>query len=408
MATIGWVDAGRRLGSQLRSPLTLAVLLGAALRLLWAILLPPQPVVSDQANYLAAAYRLVLHHYFAYGFYSQAPNAQVQPGYPLFLALAVSVDRAHPLWLVHSLQIVLSVATLALTARIARRLLSPWAAVLVVLFFALYVPFLNAPTLVMSETLSLFFWTLAIAAALEGRMVLLGLAAGLGTLVRPVDLAVLPAALVLLPDVRSLLRMAGTFVLAMAPWWVRNLIDFHHFVALSMDSADPLLNGTFRTHSQYLAYLARHHLPYNAFGVAHKEQRLALHRIRKRFDRGLGSFLHFYVVEKVSAVWDRIWLWPDVPHLLPVDWLRELSTVVQSSTWLLAIPGLFFALRGERSALFLALLAAAEWAGTLLVRPQPRYLLPALLPAALLAALLLDRLVHRFTSRRQAERVAIG
>jgi hypothetical protein len=355
--------------------------------------MPPQPVVSDQAGYLATAERLLRHGYFAYGYFHSRPNAQIQPGYPLFLTLALAVQGAHPLALIHLLQLLLAIATLYVLMRLALDLLSPWAAFAVTLALGLYAPLLHLPTILMSENLSLFFWSLALWMAVRRRWLALGVAAGLAALVRPPALAALVAAVVLGGRARDLARAGLAAGLVMTPWWLRNALVFHRFVPFSTDGADPLFVGTFRSYRAAHLYLARHvpHPPDDPFLYAQLEQNLALHRIAERWRAGLGGFLRFYVVDKARYVFGRVWVWPNPAHVPWVAWAVRLASVGQRAAWALALGGLGTALAGDRNALYLALTAASQWAVTLAVTPQPRYLLPGVIAAVFLAALFVER-----------------
>jgi 4-amino-4-deoxy-L-arabinose transferase-like glycosyltransferase len=194
-----------------------------------------------------------------YSFDGVTPDRMRQPVYPLFLAgvYAVFGVQNHPVYL---LQALINTATVCLVWRLARMLsVSPPAALGAALLVAAYPPFVCLSGLVLTESLSTF---LLMGAAMlfvrttgrpgAGPAVALGLVVGLHTLCRPVT-ALLPVFLVplwwlVLGSARRAIRtglLAGLgFLLAMAPWGLRNALTLGQPTVLSTEGGAGMYVGT--------------------------------------------------------------------------------------------------------------------------------------------------------------------
>jgi 4-amino-4-deoxy-L-arabinose transferase-like glycosyltransferase len=144
-----------------------ATLAGLALRLLWAVYFPA--VVDDSRVYADIA-----NNWLQHGVYGITDSGRVSPtfsrlpGYPAFLAAIFAIfgtDNFHAVLLI---QILFDLATCFLIADLARRLFSDRAAKAAFLL-AVLCPFLaNYSAAALTETLEIFFTTLALNLAIRG------------------------------------------------------------------------------------------------------------------------------------------------------------------------------------------------------------------------------------------------
>jgi len=177
------------------------------------------------------------------------PSAQHPPVFTLFLTLADEVGLTG----VRSQLVVmclLGTATIALTALVARDLVSPRTGVIAAVIAALYPGFWVFDGEVMSEALVMLLAAVTILAAnrcfrsfTTGRLVVLALLTGVCALTRAELVLLVP--LVALPTVwwqasmawRRRLALCGLAVAVavapMLPWFARNIAVFHHPVYLS-------------------------------------------------------------------------------------------------------------------------------------------------------------------------------
>ena len=261
----------------------LASLAAIGLRLLFVLRFPA--VVDDSRLYADIAKNWLQHGIYGITNSGQiVPTLSRLPGYPAFLAAMFAVFGADNFRAVLLEQILFDLGTCFLIADLARRLLSQRAAKAAFLLAALC-PFLaNYSAAALTETLEVFFTTLALDLAIVG----LGMSARLETkfqsaiwlgcglsiaaaiLLRP-DGGLLLAAVggylfILLiravrsrhraesgavfrpvPIVRAGVLLALGALLPLVPWTLRNLRTFHRFEPLApryaTDSDEPVLSG---------------------------------------------------------------------------------------------------------------------------------------------------------------------
>ncbi|HYL14046.1 MAG TPA: glycosyltransferase family 39 protein [Terriglobales bacterium] len=144
-----------------------ATLVGLGLRLLFVFL---SPQVTDDSR----IYADLANNWLAHGIYGISEAGEIVPtyirlpGYPAFLAAVFAVFRRENFRAVLLLQVLVDLGTCLLIADIARRIISSGAARVAFLLAALC-PFLaNYTAAVLTETLEIFFTTLALDLAVVG------------------------------------------------------------------------------------------------------------------------------------------------------------------------------------------------------------------------------------------------
>ena len=239
-----------------------ASLAGLALRLLFVLHFPG--IVDDSRLYADIAMNWLQH-----GVYGITDSGRVMPtfsrlpGYPAFLAAVFAVFGWSNFRAVLLIQVVFDLGTCLLVADIARRMWSERAAKIALLLAALC-PFLaNYAAAALTETLEIFFTTLALDLALHGLSIFqsdscsrasaiwlgCGLAIGACILLRP-DGGILFAAIgayclllflrsIVTRQTRALPMLRAGLILAIAafapliPWTLRNLHTMHRFQPLA-------------------------------------------------------------------------------------------------------------------------------------------------------------------------------
>ena len=229
---------------------------GLALRAFFAAKFPQ--VTPDSLLYADLA-----KNWLAHGIYGQTDPTGIipayvrLPGYPAFLAAVFAIFGRDNFRAVLTLQVLIDMATCIILADTARRILKTDRAAQAAFALTAVCPFLaNYSGAVLTETLEIFFTSLAIALACAGvetlrsksipaRAIWMGCGASIGaaTLLRP-DGGILAAAiggyvgiLFLLrrrrAELVALLTLTLTVCACLVPWTLRNLRTFHRFQPLA-------------------------------------------------------------------------------------------------------------------------------------------------------------------------------
>ena len=186
------------------------------------------------------------------------PTAEYPPLYPLFVSGVYWLTGPRPLALL-SVQVLLGALMCPLVASMGRKLAGPGAAALAGLLYALYLPFLQAEHLIMTEALFTFWVILTLYALIlltrspgPAAMALFGAASALGALTKP-SLALFPIAVLfglVAAQGRKFPRMAGravvfavVFIALLAPWAIRNHRALGEFIPLGTEAGAVFYDG---------------------------------------------------------------------------------------------------------------------------------------------------------------------
>ncbi len=344
---------------------------------------------GDMLRYNQMARHVVLDGYLGFG---SKPDAFVTPLYPLFVALMFKLSMIlhgqllPQTRLVHEVflaQQVLSLVGIVAAYETAALLAGRWAGLAAAVLSVLYLPdgFIGVMLLTEAVFIPLLlctFWAFVYAQRSGNRWFygLTGALLALTTLARP---TVLPLFAVfvfcdwLLRRKRGAngwrrLAVSGAFwldnvlqlvclLVVMAPWWIRNAIDFHRFIPLDTEAGNPMLAGA---------------SPYNRVGINtliamsralhESQQTFAIHYI-------LSGFTHHFLL---YAGW---FLFGKLPYLLwlPYEYQYIFAFVLFHRALVIVGAIAMFAGLVERRARAVALSALAMLAIQLAFLPLPRY-----------------------------------
>ncbi len=192
----------------------------------------------DSQEFLALAQNLSREHRFSW---ATQPNTFRTPLYPIFMALfGVNI----PLFLFS--QILFGVATVLLLFLTGKQLFGEESGLIAALFFALDIPNILFNSLIMSETLLVFFLTLGTFLLFRNRYLFSGLAFSLAALTKPIALYIfLPILLFLLFSKR--LKAGIIFILSFSIlillWMARNYRNYKIFAFTSIDGYNLLYHN---------------------------------------------------------------------------------------------------------------------------------------------------------------------
>ncbi|MCF8565914.1 glycosyltransferase family 39 protein [Alicyclobacillus tolerans] len=310
-----------RNGASRHTRLTLSGLLVAAAvwRISEGVLMPISYLTGDMVHYDHLALTMLNHHVYSY--WSTTPDAQVTPGYPLFLALCYVIanlfypdQHAVQLLVATIAQEVLSVFSIYLVYKLSRRILPVSLATGVSILWFLYPTAAWAPRLLLTETLYTTLLLLSVYlfyTALDRPSVWIwawcGLAFGATTLVRPTAGAFLLAPVVVWAwrfwrrkplNLRFGLAYGAVFIAALVPWWVRNFISLHRIILTDTDSGNPLLYGSDPNFQVDQLSKGLHGMSQGA---------LAVQRILYGFSHEFWTYLWWYTGDKLWLLFGSPW-----------------------------------------------------------------------------------------------------
>lgn len=288
-------------------------------------------VTHDTINYDRMVRQLLERGVYAYG--SEEPNAKVPPGYPLFMAAVYKlVGYAHhdPYPAIRYLQALLSLATMLIAARIARRLGGTAAALVTAALMAVYPPFIWTNGAILTETLAAFLLLLYLdfqLIALDKRTVrsslLAGAALGLAVLTRSEYAVLLVAAYLFhwLSRRDRALRAGKLFLCAgigaaivLSPWVIRNIVTLHRPIIASTQ-VNPFAAGTYPNKNYDDGLVDRH---------GKTQMEVAKERIRIGFTEHTWTYVKWYTVGKLRFIYGNPFfgsghspLYPVIPLRLP-------------------------------------------------------------------------------------------
>lgn len=328
---------------------------------------------GDMFRYDAMTRNLLLHGYMGIG---NQPDAYYTPGYSLFLAVIYKMSMwfhggqllpiarvAHEVFFVQQL---FSVVNIILVYVLGTLLANRYTGIAAALIACFYLPNSFVGELLLSENLFVPFLlaTILIAyVALRSHRyslyILTGIVLGLATLVRPFILPMFVIFVVgifwqaytgrlhrsnpLRQGVLYAVALGLGTVVALIPWWIRNYVDFHHFIPLSTEAGNPLLAGATPYFQTPFAQLAA-----SAIALHESQKTYAIHLITQGFIHHFLLYAGWFLFGKMYYLFWSPWLynyvgWFVVYHRILVI-LGGLSVVVGlflRRTRLLAVAVLF-------------------------------------------------------------------
>ena len=220
---------------------------------------------QDEYNYINLVSNLLSDQ--TYGF-SETPDAQVMPGYPIFLAMIMVIfgTGSAGVFAVQILQALVSTGTIYLVYLLATKMLNNRGAGLIAAtLIAFYSPLILYSRFILPETLYIFFIALyfliqikALEKEESAYHIGAGVLLGVSVLFKPMIFVLLPLPYIYLfvknkdhDDrilfVRNFVFFAVACSVILVPWWIRNIITLERFVLLS-DNAGAFYYGIVRNY----------------------------------------------------------------------------------------------------------------------------------------------------------------
>ncbi|MDR9857765.1 glycosyltransferase family 39 protein [Paenibacillus sp. VCA1] len=270
-------------------------------------------VSHDTINYDATVRQLLEKGIYAYK--DTQPNAQVTPGYPLFMAAVYKlVDYQHhdPFPYIRYIQVGLSLATLWLMYATARKLAGSTVSVIVLLVSSVYPPFIWSNGAVLTETLACFFLVLYIRLQLTAfekktrtLALLSGIALGLLVLTRSEFLILIAPVYVfhflwkkeLRLTIKLLLFTCIGMGIVLSPWVIRNMVSLHE-VVIASTQVNPFAAGTYPNKNYEDGLVDRH---------GKTQMEVAKERLKVGFTQHTWQFVKWYTVGKLKYIYSNMY-----------------------------------------------------------------------------------------------------
>lgn len=318
----------------------------------------------DSARVLVSTGRLT--------FYGGSQSALVMPGFVVFLAAccAVVATRFAEYVVVKLALVLVSCATIYVLHLLGRRIAGPRVGILAASMLALSMPSIYVGTLALSENLySLFLlgFVLAVIGLADRpgmrRLLLAAALFSLAVYTRQAALGAAPGALVYLMlrgvSPKTISRYAAifalVFIVAMAPWWIRNYSVFGEFVPFTSGDGSPFFEGTYQRFEPYGtgAFEAMDNVIAGFKGTEAEKSGLlesaARVHLAQRWSQSPWDVLSTYLITKPAAAWALPFYWDSV-FSISGYWVLRIHSFV-SAMGLIALGWLSF--RSE---------SRAEWA----------------------------------------------
>ncbi|MFD3257824.1 ArnT family glycosyltransferase [Paenibacillus lentus] len=319
-----------------------------------------------------------------YAYKDTEPNAQVTPGYPLFMAAIYKlVDYQHndPFPVIRYTQVAMSLITLWLLYAIAKRLGGRNAGIVALLIGAVYPPFVWSNASILTETLATLFFMVYVYLQLivfEKKTLtfamLSGAAMGLLVLTRPEFLILLFPIYIFYyfwkKDRRTTLKLFLFTVIGTAavlsPWVIRNMITLNEIVVASTQ-VNPFQAGTYPDKNYDDGLVDRR---------GKTQMEIAKERLKVGFTEHTWEFTKWYTYGKLKQTYSRMYfgsghdpLYPVIP-ILPWNWLNWLH---RGLIFFSLISLVVFARKWRQPATMLAIILVTMSLVRLAFVPEYRY-----------------------------------
>ncbi|MFS0724771.1 ArnT family glycosyltransferase [Paenibacillus sp. 1P07SE] len=388
--------------------ITLLVILAAAAILRFDFLFSTSHQVShDTIHYDAMVRQLLEEGIYAYK--STEPNAQVTPGYPLFMAavyILAEYTAYEPFALIRILQVGFSLISIGLGWAIAARLAGRHAGLLTAAAMAVYPPFIWANGAILTEPLAamlllLYIWLQLLAFERQRWTIhaLAGAAMGLTVLVRPEFLVLLGASYALLL-IRSgrMLQTARTGLIALlgaalvlSPWVIRNVATLGEFVVASTQ-VNPFAAGTYPGKNYEDGLVDRR---------GKTQMEVAKERLRIGFTEHTWTYVKWYTIGKLKFTYGRMFFGSGHSPLYPVIPLRQ--PVHLAIVFAGALSALLMLRRWRQPAMLLVVLLGTISVTRLAFVPEYRYNFTAMPLLIILGSMLAVAVWQRWRQRMPSQ-----
>ncbi|CAH0120537.1 hypothetical protein PAE9249_03056 [Paenibacillus sp. CECT 9249] len=261
-----------------------------------------------------------------YAYKSTEPNAQVTPGYPLFMAAIYKLaDYQHndPFPYIRGVQVAISLITLWMIYVIARKLGGQPAGLIAAFAGAIYPPFVWSNAAVLTETLATLFLVIYIYVqwiAFERKTwsfaMLSGAVLGLVVLIRPEFLVIVFALHAFyffwknekLEAFRKLAFALIGMAIVLSPWVIRNAVTLHEVVVASTQ-VNPFLAGT---------YPDKNYEDGLVDNRGKTQMEIAKERLKVGFTEHTWTFTKWYTIGKMKSTYSRMYFGSGHKPLYPV------------------------------------------------------------------------------------------
>lgn len=351
--------------------LILIVVLGLVIRILFALYLENKLYWDDEFDYDRLAAQIIESKIYTNE--GGAPTAFRAPGYPLFLALNYAIFGRH-FFAVRMVQALVDCLTLILIFIIARQIFNQKVANISALLYVIYPLFIYTASTFFPTTLSILLLALFIYLLVSlrqnrsiGKLMFIGLIAGLSVLTVPTFLAFILLALGWLyfdlkkVDPRRLLSIGIIvffMILTLLPWLMRNCRVYQKPFLIAANSGynfwmgnNPWATMTTGNSIRFPDYLAK---KLSQAKTEAEQEKIFYEDAFQYVKKNPGKFI-FLTFKKAVNLW-QLYPTPTTGYKMMATLSKVMSVLSYGPILLLAIFGLMFSWRERREYTFLFIL----------------------------------------------------
>lgn len=146
-----------------------------------------------------------------------------------------------------------------------------------------------------------------------------GVVWALACLVRP-TLAMFPLIMLILwilykypvkEMIKYTLIVSIVFSLLLAPWWIRNYLDFNRFIPFSLASGNPFLQGTNINYDQSHDFMG-YYPGKDAVETDRIEMETGIKRLKTYFKKQPMDYIYWYTIGKTKHLWRFPYYWKEI------------------------------------------------------------------------------------------------
>ncbi|WP_055106159.1 ArnT family glycosyltransferase [Paenibacillus ihumii] len=370
---------------------------------------------NDDVKYIQTARLLLNEGVLAYNT-GDKPSAFIMPGLPLILAgfMAMFGQEDGGVIAYRLYQCVLQVLSIYLIFWLGKRIFNTRVALIACTISALYLPDYFSSGVILSETTfrTLLLLLLCVTiVALERNTaryyILLGVLTAAAAYFKP-HASLYPAVFLILwwrhrvpwrLMLKYALLMAGTYVILLMPWWIRNWLTFHEFILFTNSGGSPFLLGTRIRWQLPPAGFFEAYPQYDPQTLFQGSDRLAVQKgldiIKYGFKHEPLKYLYWYTLGR----WVELYFHPFYSRpIWPVT--RPVMNVVQIALMAVNMLGIGLAMLKHRWDKLLPLVLALGYFTVIYVPfvAFNRYGYPNMILLILFGSYCIERLIRHFSS----------
>jgi 4-amino-4-deoxy-L-arabinose transferase-like glycosyltransferase len=281
---------------------------------------------NDDVKYIRSAWTLMDTGKFTYHKVDE-PTVYIMPGLTFVLSFFMLIfGKTNGVLAFRIFQVILQTLSIYLLFLIGRKLFNSKIAIVACVLNSLYVAEYFVSTIILTESIFKFLLLLLVYIsiyAVEEKKTLYyilgGLVWGITCLFRP-TIAAYPIVILIMwlvkkysfkDMVKYTLITSAVFCVILSPWWIRNYKVYDRFIALTLSTGNPFLQGTYVNYDQtkdYTPYKSRD----TVIETNEVEIETGIYRLKTYARKEPLKYLYWYTIGKTIKLWNMPFYWVEV------------------------------------------------------------------------------------------------